>query len=63
MYYNFGQQILKEKFEFRGILNLGVQTGSRPNFGNLIRIRPFLNTGSATTVNTKEAITKEIYCF
>ena len=28
LYFNFGQQILQEKFNFRGILNLDVETRS-----------------------------------
>ena len=27
MYYNFGQEILQEKFDFRGIFNIGVEIG------------------------------------
>ena len=45
MYCNFGQKILREKFNFRGILNLDVQNGTgsnqalktRPGFGHMLK--------------------------
>ena len=28
LHYNFGQKVIQEKLNFRGILNQGIQTGS-----------------------------------
>ena len=64
LYYNLGQLILIQKFDFRGILNLDVQTGSglilKPGSGSDLILKPgsgsdlILTTGSDQNPRTNQ---------